>query len=398
MRSRLFHLASDDEIKRGETTDVYFTRTEEILKTKNLYDVPVVAEVTVTKLPRGWTWGVLCGVEEEAQLFEGVPVNVDMMPEGTVFYTKDYHGFRTPVMRLEGPYGAFCRLETPLLGLICHGSAIATAAAHVKKVAGKKLVINFGARRVHPGLAPFLGRAAYIGGLDGVSNITAAKLLGVKPTGTMPHSLIILFGEQRKAWEAFDELMPKDVPRIALVDTYFDEKAEAVMAAEHLKGRLWGVRLDTPGSRKGDFAEIIKEVRWELNVRGYQNVKIFVSGGLDEDAVRELGKAGADGFGVGTWISSAPVIDFAMDIVEMRGKAVAKRGKLGGNKQVWRCGRCLIDVLVPQGEKPPTCPSCGFETAPMLRPLIRNGKIVGELPRPKKVRSYVLDQLKRLSV
>ncbi|HID56575.1 TPA: nicotinate phosphoribosyltransferase, partial [Candidatus Poribacteria bacterium] len=245
-----FHIASDEEIKRGQTTDIYFIRTESILKERDLYDVHVVAEVTVSKLPRGWTWGILSGVDEEAYLFEGCKVDVDIMPEGSVFSQADSKGIREPVMRIEGPYGAFCTLETPLLGLICQASAITTAAAHIRKVAGKKLALSFGARRVHPALAPLIGRAAYIGGLDGVSNVAAARLLGIKPMGTMPHSLIILFGDQAKAWKAFDEIMPKEVPRIALVDTYFDEKTEAIMAAASLQDKLWGVRLDTPGSRK----------------------------------------------------------------------------------------------------------------------------------------------------
>ena len=114
------------------------------------------------------------------------------------------------------------------------------------------------------------------------------------------------------------------------------------------------------------------------------------------DPVRELGEAGADGFGVGTWVSSAPVIDFAMDVVEREGKLVAKRGKLGGKKQLWRCERCLIDIVLPDKGKAPTCPRCGFEMGPMLRPLIRNGKIVAELPDPKEIREYVLRQLEKL--
>ncbi|TMI60783.1 nicotinate phosphoribosyltransferase, partial [Candidatus Bathyarchaeota archaeon] len=97
-----------------------------------------------------------------------------------------------------------------------------------------------------------------------VSSIIGARLLDLQPTGTMPHSLIVSIGDQVKAWKSFNKYMPKDVPRIALVDTYYDEKTESIMAAEALGKDLYGVRLDTPGSRRGDFAEIIREVRWEL--------------------------------------------------------------------------------------------------------------------------------------
>src|SRR3989442_5913094 len=129
--------------------------------------------------------------------------------------------------------------------------------------------------------------------------------------------------------------MPRDVPRIALVDTYYDEKTESIMAAEALGKDLYGVRLDTPGSRRGDLAEIIREVRWELDARGFDKVKIFVSGGLDEHSVGRYARAGADGFGVGSAVSSAPAVDFAMDIVVIEGRLVATRGKLSCMIHVW---------------------------------------------------------------
>jgi nicotinate phosphoribosyltransferase len=269
-------------------------------------------------------------------------------------------------------------------------------AARLRKLVGRKLLMAFGIRRAHPALAPMLDRAAYIGGFNGVSSLVGAKTIGKKPMGTMPHSLIIAFGDQAEAWRAFDEVIPKNVPRIALVDTYYDEKTEALMAARALGKGLHGVRLDTPGSRKGDLAEIIREVRWELDIRGHKQVKIFVSGGLNDQNIQELSAAGADGFGVGTSLSNAPTIDFAMDIVEFGGKPVAKRGKLGGEKRVWRCERCLKDVLLPAGEPSPRCPGCGKKMKSLLVPLIREGKIAGKLPSPDEIRARVLKQLGRV--
>lgn len=395
---RRFHIASDEEIKRGETTDIYFVRTKQVIEAKGLDKVHVVAEITPGELPGGASWGILCGIEEEAHLFEGVPVDVYAMREGSLFRYKDYRGIREPVIRIEGPYGSFCLYETAMLGLVCQASGVATRAARVRKAAGNKLLVAFGIRRMHPALSPMLDRAAYIGGFDGVSSLTGAKASGLQPTGTMPHALIVVFEDQVKAWRAFDEVMPPEVPRIALVDTYYDEKVEAIMAAEALKKRLQGVRLDTPGSRKGDFAGIVREVRWELDIRGFKHVKIFVSGGLNEEKVKVLGEAGADAFGVGTYVSNAPTIDFAMDIVEINGKPCAKRGKLSGRKEVWRCPECLVDVVLPYGAPKPKCPACGGETEGMLKPLIKNGKIVAELPKPSEIREYVLRQLDKLSL
>ncbi|CUS91929.1 Quinolinate phosphoribosyl transferase, C-terminal domain, partial [Candidatus Kryptonium thompsonii] len=134
--------------------------------------------------------------------------------------------------------------------------------------------------------------------------------------------------------KAFDEIIDPKVPRIALIDTFTDEKFEAIRIAEALKDKLYGVRLDTPSSRRGNFLAILKEVRWELDIRGFKNVKIFVSGGVDEEIIKQLNEV-VDAYGVGTTISSAPVLDFAMDIVEIEGKPMAKRGKLSGEKQVY---------------------------------------------------------------
>ena len=392
---RAFHVASDEEIKQGKTTDVYFARTKQILDVKKLSKAKVVAEVTANELPRGWPWAVLCGVDEVAKLFEGRSVDVYAMPEGSVFRPQDYRGMRMPVVVIEGPYGEFCELETPLLGLLCHASGVATMAARLRKIVGTKLLVAFGIRRAHPALAPMLDRAAYIGGFDGVSSLVGAKAIGKEPMGTMPHSLVIAFGDQVKAWRAFDEVMPPKVPRIALVDTYFDEKIESLMAAEALGKRLQGVRLDTPSSRKGDFTEIVREVRWELDTRGYGHVKIMVSGGVDDDNIRGLAEAGADGFGVGTSLTNAPTIDFAMDIVELEGKPVAKRGKLGGRKQVWRCSKCLTDVLLPTRKPSPKCPSCRRKTRPVLVSLVKKGKIT-KLPSVDEIRKRVLAQLEKL--
>ncbi|MCD6444202.1 nicotinate phosphoribosyltransferase [Candidatus Bathyarchaeota archaeon] len=394
---RPFHIALPDDIKKGLTTDVYFVRTKKILKALKMDKLRVTMEVTSGSLPRGWSWTVFCGLDDVLTLLEGIPVDLYSFPEGTVFKPYDMDGLRIPVMVIEGPYGEFCIYETPLLGLVCQASGIATMAARVKKAAGDKVVLGFGIRRMHPALAPMIDRASYIGGVDGVSSIIGAEAIGKKPMGTMPHALIIVLGDQVKAWKSFDQVVEKDVPRIALVDTFYDEKVEAVMAAKALGERLYGVRLDTPGSRKGDFAAIVREVKWELKVRGYENVKIIVSGGLNEENIPALAEAGADGFGVGTSISNAPTVDFAMDIVAVEGKPLAKRGKFSGRKQVWRCPKCLVDYVRLIEEKAPRCRLCGGETKPLLRKYMENGEVLVR-EGVDEIRERVLSQLEKLSL
>ncbi len=385
----MFHVATGEEIKRGGTTDIYFNRTKEVLMAKGIKR-NVVAEVTCSGLPDGYPWGVLAGVDEVAELFEGYDVDVYSFPEGSIFYERE------PVMTIEGEYSVFCELETPLLGLVCQASGIATKAARIKKLAGDRTLMSFGIRRMHPGVAPMIDRAAYIGGADGFSGIAAEKITGVKALGTMPHALIITVGDQVKAWRYFDEVLPKGVPRIALTDTYYDEKVESIMAAEALKN-LQGVRLDTPGSRRGNMKRIIEEVRWELDLRGHEDVKIIVSGGVDEDDVREL--TNADGFGVGTAISAAKTVDLAMDIVEMEEKPVAKRGKLGGRKEVYRCPECMKGKMMPlrAAKKSVVC-DCGTRMKPMLQPLVSKGRIAAKLPKTGEIRKYVMNQMKKFEL
>lgn len=393
---RRFQIATEEEIKKGETTDVYFVRTNEILQKEGLTEQQVVAEVTTGSLPRDWEWAVLAGVEEAIHLMEGVAVDLQSLPEGSIFRAKDHRGTRLPVMTLEGRYTDFSMYETPLLGLLCQASGMATMAARVRKGAGKDTTImSFGIRRAHPVLAPMIDRACYLGGFDAVSSLIGARLLNLQPTGTMPHSLIVSMGDQVKAWRSFNKYMPKNVPRIALVDTYYDEKTESIMAAEALGKDLYGVRLDTPGSRRGDLAEIIREVRWELDSRGFDKVKIFVSGGLDEHSVGRYAKAGADGFGVGSAVSSAPAVDFALDIVEIDGRPVAKRGKLSWKKQVWECNECLSTRVTRKNvNDQPQCPQGHGKMKLLSKELLQRGRLIGpNLPKPIEIREYVLSQL-----
>ncbi|MCW3133659.1 MAG: nicotinate phosphoribosyltransferase [Methanophagales archaeon] len=379
-----FSIVSDEDILEGKTTDIYFLRTEEVLKKKGV-NPEVVAEVITTS----GEWGVLAGLEEAAHLLAGKNVDVYAMPEGTIFFPYE------PVLRIEGRYLEFARYETPLLGFLCHESGIATKASKIKLLAGEVPVISFGTRRQHPALAAMIERCAYLGGIDGVSCVAGAERIGIEATGTMPHSLIICFGEgrQKDAWKAFDEVIPEEVPRICLCDTYYDEKKEAIMAAEALGESLRAVRLDTPASRKGNFRKIIEEVRWELDIRGHKNVGIFVSGGIDEEEVIALRDVVA-GFGVGTSIANARCIDFALDIIEMEGEPCAKRGKRGGKKQVYRRKGAIEegkDKIRLVKEAPPK----DTDMEPLLQPMIRRGKIVEDFPFSlAEARRRVLEQLK----
>ncbi|MCS7116044.1 MAG: nicotinate phosphoribosyltransferase [Nitrososphaerota archaeon] len=392
LKDRLFWIAKEDEIKKAETTDVYFIHTVNALR-KSGTDPHVVMEVFARELPYQENWAIATGIYEVAKLLEGLPVNVMAMDEGEVFLASRGSAVYEPILQIEGKYTDIAIFETVILGLITSSTSVSTKAARLRLIAGDKLLFSFGTRRAHPALAPMIERATYIAGFDGVSNVLGARLIGRRPVGTMPHAFILSFEDQREAWKAFDRTLPEDLPRIALIDTLFDEKIEAIMALEALGKRLYGVRLDTPRSRRGDFRKIIEEVRWELNIRGGESVKIFASGAIDEDTIMKVRDL-VDGFGIGTTVSNPPVIDFSMKIVqvELDGKVSfrAKRGDLGGKKQVYRDEESFEDTVTLALKQPPE------KGKPLLTPLIENGKIVRNFKGIDEIRSSVLSKLNRL--
>jgi nicotinate phosphoribosyltransferase len=174
--------------------------------------------------------------------------------------------------------------------------------------------------------------SAIIGGCQGCSSIAGAKLAGIEPSGTMPHALIIVIGDTVKATLAFDKHMPPEVPRISLVDTFKDEAEESLLVAQALGDRLNSVRLDTPAERGQVTVDLVKEVRARLDLAGFQKVKIFISGGVDIERIKQFveEKAPVDGFGVGSYITSAKPLDFTADLHEVEGKPIAKRGRIPG--------------------------------------------------------------------
>ena len=349
-----FATIDDDTIRRGECTDIYFVRTEEVLRASGR-NPRVAVEVTATTLPDAW--GIVCGLDDVISLFEGLPITVEAMPEGSVFYPGE------PVVRIEGTYTEFARYETAVLGFLCHASGIATAAAHLRQLAGTRAIYSFGSRRQHPAIARMVERAAWIGGVDGVSNTCAPE--GIPLVGTMPHSFVMCYPDVGEAFSAFDRYTAPDVPRIFLCDTWCDEKRESLTGA---RCGAEGVRLDTPRSRRGNMRAILDEVRWELDMGGYRDVRIVLSGGITREdvvAYRDI----VDAFGVGGAIANAPVIDFAMDIVSIDGVPCAKRGKRSGRKQVWQLPG--EKHLVLPADKPG--PHGGL---PLIETCIRNGVVL----------------------
>ena len=383
----MFHTADAADIIAGKITDVYFERTLRILKAKGINPF-VKAEFITKAFPENWPWAVFAGLEETLTLLKNLPVKVRAIREGTLFYPYE------PVMEIEGKYQDFCVYETAILGLICQASGIATKAARFKMLAGERPVISFGARRMHPVLAPMIERNAYVGGCDGVAVVKSGEIIGEDPMGTMPHSLILCIGSTVEATRAYDEVLEPTFRRVALIDTFLDEKFEVLNVAEAMREKLFAVRFDTPGSRRGNFFRILEECRWELNLRGYGDIKFYVSGGIKEEEVLELNPV-VDGFGIGTSISNAPVVDYAMDIVEKEDRPLAKRGKWSGSKRLLKCPTCQRRAIVPNRDAHQAC-ACGGPFEDVLVPVLDHGTHLTGMPPAREIREFVLKQAKTI--
>lgn len=324
----------EDDVLSGDTADVYFTRAQAILRNEGLNPV-----VTMEVFTNGE--GVLCGMKEVLALLKRVlPAEAEVwaLEEGETMSAKEV------VLRITAPYGSFGLYETAYLGMLAHQSGWATAARRCVEAAEGIPIISFGARHVHPQVAARLEYAAMVGGFVGCATPAGARLGDVSPSGTIPHAVILIFGDTVEATKAFDRNIPTEVNRIALVDTFKDEAEESLRVAEALGEKLWGVRLDTPGERGRVTPDLVKEVRARLDQAGYEYVKIVVSGGIDEERIRLFVDKGApvDAFGVGSAVSSAPPIDFTADIKAIEGQPVAKRGRIPGITPNPRL--CKVDV------------------------------------------------------
>lgn len=310
----------------ADSADVYFHRAEDILVRENL-DPLVVMEVFARRE------AVLCGIDEAKALLAQVlqetrseETRVEALGDGDRCAPKEV------VLRIRARYLAFGLYETAILGMLAQSTGWATAARECVEAAAPQPVINFGARHVHPDVSHTLDYAAIVGGCVGASTPAGARLAGLAPSGTMPHSLVLIFGDTVRAAHAFERHMPPEVPRIVLVDTFRDEAEEALRVAEALGERLYGIRLDTPSERGRVTPALVEECRARLDQAGYGHVRIIVSGGLTPERIHEFKQYGApvDSYAVGSYIAGARPVDFTGDLKEIDGRPIAKRGRIPG--------------------------------------------------------------------
>lgn len=320
--------------------------------------------------------------------------DVDAMPEGTIFFPEE------PILRVTAPMPEGQVMESRVMNLLHFQTLIASKAARSVLAAPGKLLVDFGLRRSHGAEAGLLAaRASYLAGFSGTATVLAGKEFQIPLYGTMAHSFVQAYEREADAFEGFARANPENV--VLLLDTYDTEAAaqKVVQLAPRLRERgfeIKGVRLDS-----GDLAAHAFKVREILDRGALTSVRIFVSGGLDEDDLQRLLGQGApiDGFGVGTRLDTsadAPYLDCAYKLQEYSGRPSCKRseGKATwpGRKQVFRqsdrAGKFAGDVVTLDGD--------AQEGSPLLQPVMVAGKRVAPLLPLSEPRARLAQELERL--
>jgi nicotinate phosphoribosyltransferase len=299
-------------------------------------------------------------------------------PEGEIYFPG------SPLVMVESSFGEAVVLETLLLSIYNHDSAIASAASRMTAMAGDRPIIEMGSRRTHELAAVAAARAAYIAGFSSTSNLEAGRRYGVPTRGTSAHSFTLLHATEREAFAA--QIAELGEQTTLLVDTY--EVMEAVkIGVELTEGRLGAVRLDS-----GDLGQLAAQVRELLDSLGASHTRIVVTSDLDEFAIAALSGAPVDGYGVGTALvtgSGHPTCEFVYKLVARAESdapgapmlAVAKKSinkiSVGGRKFALRrlSKEGVAEAEIIGVGEPPGGDS---NDRPLLVQLVDGGTIVGE--------------------
>ncbi|NMG76944.1 nicotinate phosphoribosyltransferase [Aromatoleum diolicum] len=317
--------------------------------------------------------------------------DVDAMDEGTVFFADE------PILRVTAPLPQAQLVESRIINLLQFQSLVASKAARCALAASGRLLVDFGLRRAHGAEAGLLSaRASYLAGFSGTATVLAGMQWGVPLYGTMAHSFIQAHDDEVAAFEHFARSQPS--ANTMLIDTYDTDAAAHKLVALAERLRPDGITIQAVRIDSGDLGEQARRVRAILDAGGLNAVRVFVSGNLDEYAVRDLVAAGApiDGFGVGTRMNTSadyPYLDCAYKLQEYAGQARRKRseGKATwpGRKQVYRHrdadGRVTGDLLTTADDRAPG--------EALLRPVMRAGRQLAATPALTTVREHAATQL-----
>jgi nicotinate phosphoribosyltransferase len=366
---------------------------------------PCTFEVFTRRLPDGRRYGVTGGIGRVLDAIEnfrfGEPeleqlAAADVVDEDTLGWLRDYQfqgqvdGYPegelffpgSPLLTVRGTFAEAVVLETLLLSILNHDSAIAAAAARMVSAANGRRMIEMGSRRTHEESAVAAARIAYLAGFTATSNLEAGRRYGIPTAGTAAHAFTLLHDSERSAFES--QIASLGTGTTLLVDTY-DITRGIELAVDVAGTGLGSVRIDS-----GDVGVLARQARDQLDGLGATGTRIVVSGDLDEYAIASLRAEPVDGYGVGTALvtgSGAPTAEMVYKLVEVEGRPVAKRSShktsRGGRKAAVRrhkdTGTAVEEVIfqvAPGAAEPVLGPHDRF----LQIPLMRDGKRVDDLP------------------
>ncbi|MHC0434251.1 nicotinate phosphoribosyltransferase [Streptomyces sp. O3] len=368
-----------------------------------------VFEVFTRRLPEGRRYGVVAGTGRVLDAVENFRFDPDILAflrersvvdEPTLAWLADYRfsgdiwGYPegevyfpgSPILRVEGSFAECVLLETVILSILNHDSAIAAAASRMASAAGGRPLIEMGARRTHELAAVAASRAAYVGGFSTTSDLAAGFRYDIPTVGTSAHAFTLLHDSERDAFTAQVDSLGRGTT--LLVDTY--DVAEAVRLAVEVAGpELGAVRIDS-----GDLLLVAHRVRQQLDELGATGTKVIVTSDLDEYAIASLAAAPVDAYGVGTQlvtgsghptcsmvyklVARATSADPAADLAPVAKKAMGGKTSKGGRK--WAARRLDEDgvaeaEVVGTGPVPPEL--AGRELAVKL---VSGGRVLDREP------------------
>jgi nicotinate phosphoribosyltransferase len=386
-------------------TDLYELTMVQATLRSGVADHPSCFELFARRLPDGRRYGVVAGTGRLGEAIErfrfddadlGYLRDLEIFDDDALAWFADYRFSGTveayregdlyfpgsPVVTVRGTFAEAVLLETVVLSIFNHASAVASAAARMHEVAAGRLLIEMGSRRTHEHAAIEAARAAYLVGFGGTSNLAAGRRYAIPVYGTAAHAFVLAHREERTAFGAQIDALGMDTT--LLIDTYditagIDEAIEACRAAGGVPG---GIRIDS-----GDLGSEAEKARRQLDAAGCTATRIVASGDLDEFSIGALASAPVDAYGVGTSVvmgSSHPTANMIYKLVavadrpkgELRPVAKTSLGKatVGGQKAAYRRldprGIATQELLTVGAQAPPA------DTRPLQVPVFEDGETI----------------------
>lgn len=398
------HLRTFADVGNALLTDHYEVTMVEAALRSGAADRRCVFEVFARRLPPWRRYGVVAGTGRLVQALASfrfgdaeLTALESVVDAPTLRWLADYRfagdvwGYGegetyfpgSPVLVVEGTFAEAVLLETLVLSVLNHDSAVAAAASRMTTAAGDRPCLEMGTRRTHEEAAVAAARAAYVAGFAGTSNLAAGARHGIPTIGTAAHAFTLVHDDERTAFEA--QVAALGVGTTLLVDTY--DVTQGVRTAVEVAGTgLGAVRLDS-----GDLLEQAHAVRAQLDALGATATRIVVTSDLDEYAIAALAAAPVDSYGVGTSLvtgSGAPTAGMVYKLVAREGAGgelvgVAKRSvdklSVGGRKQAVRrrdADGTAVEEVIGIGHRPGADRATGGDDRVLLRQLVSRGAAV----------------------